>query len=316
MLLQCAAREMRRPLAVTVLAYFDILMGGLFLAGAVVNAVGLVAFSPRGSYLELLFALAVYCVPALLLLRAGLGLRSLRSAGRSSQIAISVLGLLAFPFGSIASVLFLGYFTRPGAIVLFDGGSMHGLSLSEERPPEPDPPSGAWIFAGLVFVLLEMGLLVSITASLARGHGHSGEPQVIGDMRTVISVQAEYSQGNGGFFDTLECLVGPARCLPDYHPARPYAYGPLGEYFLNGERRGYVFTFHPGPAAASRDPATTSPSSLTGFAYVAVPRKPGDGRRSYCGEASGRICYTSGTEPMPAIRDGVCPPAPACTDLQ
>jgi hypothetical protein len=303
---------MRRPLAVTVLAYFDIVMGILFLTAGGVSIVGVVLAS-HGTLLEPLVGLAVYSVPALLLLHAGLGLRGLRSAGRSSQIAISVLGLLAFPFGTIASVLFLGYFRRPGAIVLFEGGSVHGLSLSEERPPEPEPPSGAWIFGGLVFVLLEMGFLVSITTSLARARGPAGHVNTIGDLRTVVSAEAAYSQRNGGFFDTLECLTAPSPCIPGEAATPAVVY--LDAAFLRRERHGYIFTFHPGPAAPSRDAAVTSPSSLTAFAYVATPRASGSGLRAFCGEASGRICFTS-SEPMPAIRDGVCPPAPTCTDLQ
>jgi hypothetical protein len=167
---------------------------------------------------------------------------------------------------------------------------------------------------GLVFVLLEMGFLVSIAASLLRMQRPAGDVHAIGDLRTVISAEAQYSQGNGGFFDTLECLTAPSPCIPG-ETATPGGVTYLDPAFLRRERHGYVFTFHPGPVASSRDPVATSPSSLAAFAYVGAPRTSGSGLRAFCGEASGRICFTS-SEPMPAVRDGVCPPAPACADLQ
>ena len=74
----------------------------------------------------------------------------------------------------------------------------------------------------------------------------------------------------------------------------------FGQEFAKVNRR----TFHPGPRVEP-SPAKASPSSLMAFAYVATPAVPGQtGVRTFCGDASGRICYATGVV-VPEL--GVCP---------
>jgi hypothetical protein len=145
--------------------------------------------------------------------------------------------------------------------------------------------------------------------ALARAENES---RAIGDVRTVISAEIGYQSANMGYYDTPACLGAPAKCMAGY----------TGPSFLDPElaslspKNGYRRVFHPGPAPRREElrKAKASPSSLTSYAYVAVPVDPGrTGRRGFCGDASGRICVTSDGAAAP-VRNGQC--AADCTPLQ
>ena len=132
----------------------------------------------------------------------------------------------------------------------------------------------------------------------------------IGDIRSVISAEAAYQSANGNYYDTLECMGAPTGCIPNY-TGPVFVDSTLSSGALKG---GYKRTFHPGPAApSSPDAGTRSPSSMTAFAYTAVPAEPNrTGIRGFCGDSSGRICVTmDGTEPK--VVNGEC--APDCRML-
>jgi hypothetical protein len=130
----------------------------------------------------------------------------------------------------------------------------------------------------------------------------ANESVAVASIRSVISAQVAYASANAGYYDLLSCLPRPWDCLPGYETAAP---GFLDDVTASTSvRRGYIFTFHPGPAAAPK--ATTSKSSLTAWAYVAVPEKPGEtGHSGYCGDSTGRVCFTrDGSAPL--VVDGSC----------
>ena len=57
-----------------------------------------------------------------------------------------------------------------------------------------------------------------------------------------------------------------------------------------------------------------SPTSLKSYAYLAVPLTFGrTGNRAFCGDGTGRICYTTGGS-APQIEKGSC--AAACAVMQ
>jgi hypothetical protein len=91
-------------------------------------------------------------------------------------------------------------------------------------------------------------------------------------MRTVIAAQTAYASANGGFYDSrLQCLNAPSTCIPGYAPDAPT--------FLDSAvtslqtRSGYKRFLYAGPPARREDiaKAKASPTSVQGFAYVAVP---------------------------------------------
>jgi hypothetical protein len=168
----------------------------------------------------------------------------------------------------------------------------------------------------LVLGVLIVAVLAVAIPSLLRARVSAGEAPWIGDTRTVITAQTAYAGANGGFYDgRLQCLSEPSACIPGYAPNAPI--------FLDAAlaslrtKSGYKRFLYAGPPASREDvaKAKASPTSVQGFAYVAVPAEPGKtGIRAFCGDASGIVCFTpDGT--MPTIEDGRCP-VPACTILQ
>ena len=186
------------------------------------------------------------------------------------------------------------------------------VSLASPRFRAREGAPRAAALALLSGTLLVGGSLLLSWPALMRSRIAENERRVIGDLRTIQAAEAEYSALNRDLFDTLPCVATPSRCVPG-RPSTVTAVTPQLASLTTSW--GYVRTFHPGPAPAGGVPAGASPTSLTGFAYVAVPVSPGStGQRSFCGDASGRICAAREGRPIvPAA--GVCPPAPACSDL-
>ena len=144
--------------------------------------------------------------------------------------------------------------------------------------------------------------------SLLRARVSANESPAIGDIRTVISAQEAYRAANGGYFDgNLECLARPsAGCVPGYPADGPLFLDPV----LAGRqpKSGYQRRFEPGRMMAV-DPAISSQTSVTRYAYVAVPVAPGQtGVRSFCGDASGIICFRPDGADIPTL-GGECPAA-------
>jgi hypothetical protein len=183
-----------------------------------------------------------------------------------------------------------------------------------------------WVRGAAGLVAVGAAVFVGWQAAVASvSLTYAVEPRLIGDLRTLISAQAAYGTVNLGFYDTLECLQAPSRCIPNYPAAAPV--------FLESRRwSGTVGYFRrrfvPG---AGVDPeqlrAGASPTSIRTFAYIAVPAEPGGirgfiwrqaglslhGVRSFCADSTGRICVSDGgTEPR--IVDGVC--AQECESLR
>ena len=90
------------------------------------------------------------------------------------------------------------------------------------------------------------------------------------------------------------------QCIPGHH-------GPsvLDDRLLStAAEKGYLRSFHPGPPVETAQ-TKVSPTSLMAFAYVATPAVPGKtGVRTFCGDATGRICYAMGAVVPEA---GFCP---------
>jgi type II secretory pathway pseudopilin PulG len=218
---------------------------------------------------------------------------------RGFAIASLVLGILSLPtiglvgIGAVLGIVF-------GVVAL----------VKASRAPAEFGGQGMAI-AGIVLSVvsvLVMPFMIGIIAAIAipsllRARVSANEAAAIGDIRAVISAEAAYSAVNGGYYDTLECLAAPVRCIPGYSgPALVDA-----ELAAPSVRHGYSRVFHPGPAPASALPPTVSRSSLTSFALVAVPVQRGQtGVRAFCGEASGRIRYKADGS-APDVVAGSCP---------
>lgn len=140
------------------------------------------------------------------------------------------------------------------------------------------------------------------------------ERMVILDLRTLITAARQYAAANGGFVDELRCLGEPWSCIPKHPEDAPSFIDPTYDYLRL--RLGYLRQFHAGPKPTEEEirRARASPSSLRSFAYTAVPEKPGEsGVRGFCGDSSGRMCFTADGS-LPAVKEGFC--AASCPALK
>jgi type II secretory pathway pseudopilin PulG len=218
-------------------------------------------------------------------------------------IASLVLGILGLP---TAGLLVLG------ALI----GIVLGIVALVQANKTPETHGGVGVaIAGIAtncFALALTPVIAGIIAAIAipnllRSRVVANESAVIGDIRTITSAEAAYAGANGGYYDRLECLSYPyENCIPDYPTTGPE----FLDYALSTAqtKNGYNRKFHPGSYPESVEQGVPiSPTSVESYAYVAVPESPGmSGVRSFCGDATGRICEFSGGE-EPFIQDGACP---------
>jgi type II secretory pathway pseudopilin PulG len=219
---------------------------------------------------------------------------------RGFAIASLILGILGLPTVGLALV---------GAMLGIVLGVV-GLVKARNAPTEYGGKGMAVAGIALsVISIVVMPFFLGIIAAIAipsflRARVSANESAVIGDVRSVLVAEASYQSYNGGYYDTLECLAGPSRCVPGYS-------GPVlleGGLATMTPRHGYKPIFHSGPRPSLETGSKPlSPSSMTAFAYVAVPVQQGrTGVRSFCGDASGEIrAQWEGAEPV--VVDGACP---------
>jgi hypothetical protein len=215
---------------------------------------------------------------------------------RGYAVASLILGILSLP---TVGLLLVGAMT---SVIL-------GVVALVKASRQPDEYGGKGLaITGIVLSgvsILVMPVMIGIVAAIAipsflRARVSANEAAAISDVRDVVIAEAAYQKLNGGYFDRLECLVAPDRCVPGHQ-------GPSvveGRLLSTKAEKGYRRSFHPGPRAEPAPPHA-SPTSLMAFAYVATPAAPGKtGVRTFCGDASGRICYATGAV-LP--EDGICP---------
>lgn len=217
---------------------------------------------------------------------------------RGMAVASLTLGVVSVP---LFGLLGIGPLAGIGLGIL-------ALVMVHRRPQEFGGKvlaiAGILISTGALILFL---MLPGLVRTVGRPQVEQNERNTIGDVRAVVAGEVAYRSPNGGFYDTLECLAAPTRCIPKYQ----------GPTFLDPAlasletNHGYERSFHAGPPAA-RLPKASSPSSLQSFVYVAVPISGMTGTRAFCGDSSGRVCSTPDGSP-PQVVDGQC--APSCTSL-
>lgn len=246
------------------------------------------------------FAAGVYVVYRLLAAAVGFVAR----IARVPQVALFSIGLTLMGFGLLSLVLAYaadscggdatGTFLAATAALML--APAFGRNLSEKRARRTVQLPA--LLGLLAWPLVSVVALGDREVILSRA-------MTLGDLRTLVSMEAAYASANGGFFDNLECLQRPSECIPGYGSERPK--------FLDAEtaadsRLGYARRFHAGPRAPEDETRAgkLSPSSLKTFAFTAVPGPRTRHRcESFCTDSTGRICFMAdGSEPP--VVDGLC----------
>jgi type II secretory pathway pseudopilin PulG len=302
----------KRPMIVTILGVLNVVGGVFALAAAAFMAIGGLSSMKEGGAVMAVFG-AVYGVVGIVQTATGVGLLGLKPWARSLQIGLAVIGLLGIPCGTIIGILILVYMLKPEVKLLFSGASPQELAPEEREMVERlGQSSGAMVALVAVLVALVGIAVVGIIAAIAipsllRARVSANEAATVGDLRTMVSAQAAYASANAGFPDKLECLARPVDCIPGYPPAAPTFLD--ASLTASDVRHGYRFRFVPGaPAGAEvRSQGKASPSSLTGWTYVAEPVNVNQtGVRAFCAEPSGIICSDLDGH-LGAVVAGTCP---------
>jgi type IV pilus assembly protein PilA len=232
--------------------------------------------------------------------KGGAGLAA--SSGRRTGLAIAalVLGILSFP---LLCAFGAGIATAIVALVL---GIVALVKVN--RYPNQYGGKGMAIAGiatgGVVALMIPIWAAIAIP-SLLRARIAANESAAKSDLRTVASAQAAYASQNGGYYDKLECLANPQKCVPGVASGFPMIDGALASPV---QRSGYTRELFLGPPPGGGDRSQISPSSATRFAYVAVPALPGrSGIVSFCIDDTGVLRADSKGERMPSIIDGRCP---------
>ncbi|MBI2840083.1 MAG: hypothetical protein HYX75_17345 [Acidobacteria bacterium] len=154
---------LERPTIVTVLAVLQFIGGGVFGLGAL--ALLAAAASREAGAGSFIFLFALLAAAALQIL-CGHGLWQLKSHGRSIQIVLACIGLLAIPLGTVISVLILIYLFRPGAKILFSGKTWAELTPAE-RGAVAQLPSGGGAVIAVAVVAVASVFFIGIIAAIA-----------------------------------------------------------------------------------------------------------------------------------------------------
>jgi hypothetical protein len=161
------------------------------------------------------------------------------------------------------------------------------LALAQSATPTPSPPPSSPLDAQEIKARERM-IMIAVSS--------------------VVSAERTYAVSNGSYFDEIRCLTRPADCIPGLPADTPPFLDPTYDWLE--AKMGYVRKFHPGPRVTPEEilKAGSSSSSLKAFAFTATPLRPGEtGTRAFCGDSTGRICFTpKGTEPP--VKDGRCDP--------
>jgi hypothetical protein len=299
-------RGPRRPLALSLLALFDLVAG--LLMPAVLALCEHFFFRSRAS-----LALGPFSIG--LCWGAGLRVWKLKPGARAMQTLVCWLGMLCAP--PVSTVLFLPalLLTRRPAVRLL----LSGKRLEQLDPAEVSciaafvATSERWasaiavplaVAAGTLLAILSVAIhTLEVLGSRVDRIRTANEAAAMADVRMLLRAEERFAALNGGLSDVPACLAAPARCREG-----AASFLPLPEP-LNGERAGYARHFYPGrrPDEDEIRRRALSPSSLLGYAYVATPL-PADivGGRAFCADATGLVRFNlDGTPPAPL--DGACP---------
>jgi general secretion pathway protein G len=194
--------DIKRPGVITLIAVLDLVFGSIYLL-----AVAGIAFSLESKEWDTtsVVILSILGVCGAVTILAGTGLMLMRSFGRLTQLVLSSIGLLAFPLGTIISVLILYYLTRPGVKVLFSGKRADQLTPVEAASVAQLQSSGGAgvvlaVAVGLLVVIGFMGILAAIAIpNLLTAMQRSKQKRTMADMRSMATAIEAYATDNNSY---------------------------------------------------------------------------------------------------------------------
>jgi type IV pilus assembly protein PilA len=200
-----------RPGVVSLLAVLQFIAGGFL---ALMPATLLTM--PQIGLPEVLVAVLLGFLGALQL-RCGFGLWNLKRYGRTIQLVFSWIGLIAFPIGTIVSILILVYLYKPGVKILFSEKRGGELTAEEAMHLTTVRQGSSLAVALIVAIVLFVGVaVIGISAAIAvpgllRARMSGNEAAAIGALRSINAAQTTFAAtcGSDGYAGSLDDLARP-----------------------------------------------------------------------------------------------------------
>jgi general secretion pathway protein G len=193
--------SMARPGLVTAIAILHFFGAAMMLISALV----LIASGSSSTASDRTFALvfaAIMLVLGVASLLTGIGLWKMRDWGRTLQIVLACIGLLAIPLGTIISILLLVYFTRPHVRILFSGKRRDQLTPEEASIMAAAGSGGgaSGVVIAIVAVVVIIGFIGILAAiaipNLLTAMQRAKQKRTMADIRQMASSVEEYKAAN------------------------------------------------------------------------------------------------------------------------
>ena len=206
--------SMARPGLVSAIAVLHFVGTALMLLAAV--SMLITAFGSAAADRPTLFVFGVIClVFGAASLATGIGLWKMRDWGRTLQIVLACIGLLALPLGTIISILLLVYFTRPHVKILFSGKRRDQLTPDEVAVMAAAGGGGGGGAMGVVIAIVAVfvvigfiGILAAIAVpNLLTAMQRSRQKRTVADMRTAAQKVEVYKESNNKLPESIDLPV-------------------------------------------------------------------------------------------------------------
>jgi general secretion pathway protein G len=161
-----AASPLKRPGLITLFAVLHFISGGVCAIVALVAINGALVAKNGSPLLGFIVFIIVGGIAALQL-ATGIGLWKLRRYGRTLELVLSSIGLLAFPIGTIINGLVIYYLTRPGVVALFSEKQPSQLTPAERASIAELQSNGAVVVIIVSVVLLGTVFIGGILSAIA-----------------------------------------------------------------------------------------------------------------------------------------------------
>lgn len=228
--------SMKRPGIITVLAVLNFIAA---LFGLAILVLALASDGKSESPMVDVMAGGFFAVLTAISVATGVGLWNLKPWGRVAQIALSCLGLLAFPVGTLVSGLILWYLFTPPAKVLFSGKRADQLTHAEVaalHTSAAGASTGIAIVVGLLIGVAMLGIVAAIAIpNLLTAMQRSKQKRTLADLTTISNSVIAYADEHR----QLPTAESPAQLLrtlkvqipPTDAWEREWRYGNDGENF-------------------------------------------------------------------------------------
>jgi general secretion pathway protein G len=189
----------KRPGLITFIAVLHFIFDPILIIGAIAMMV-----SPAASSEDRIFGIifgSVMLLMSLVGFIGAIGLWRLKSFGRTIQIVLSAIGLLAIPLGTLISAAILWYLFTPAVKVLFSGKRAEELTPQEVMALQPGTGGGAPVVVVVVivgFVVVGMiGILAAIAIpNLLTAMQRSKQKRTMADMRSIAREIDSFASDN------------------------------------------------------------------------------------------------------------------------